>query len=135
MEIGKLSKLWDSSGWQARFTAPASSTDFTCMGDDGIVWIFGDYTHIVATQSLSRPLSLADTSALYLLGFIWTRPALFSPLPASATCMCCSHVAQSAATSKTRCTQYSRRFWLASLAGARELLLLVPWWLVCTLLR
>lgn len=42
--------------------------------------------------------------------------ALSTPLPASATCMCCSHVAQSATASKTRCTQYlqsSLRLWLA----------------------
>ena len=49
----------------------------------------------------------------------WTRSAfrlssLSTPLPASATCISCSHVAQSATTSLTRCTQYSLRFWLAS---------------------
>ena len=40
--------------------------------------------------------------------------SLSTPLPASATCISCSHVAQSATTSLTRCTQYSLRFWLAS---------------------
>ena len=40
--------------------------------------------------------------------------SLSTPLAASATCISCSHVAQSATTSLTRCTQYSLRFWLAS---------------------
>jgi hypothetical protein len=86
------------------------------------------FIYITTSGSPRNASSPADTPALSIClapSGLGRHFSLSTPLPASATCMCCSHVAQSAATSQTRCTQYSRRFWLACSCRVA----------VCTLLR
>jgi hypothetical protein len=108
-EIGKLSRDWTRElGWQVSQHL-LSPVDFTCTFYFGIERVTRDsqrknYTYIAHCTALSLADNPALLSSVYL-HLDWTRSAFLSPLPASATCMCCSHVAQSAPASQTRCTQ------------------------------
>lgn len=86
--------------------------DFTSPIEDMMLW-YGSSAPLDCKIQNRHTISSSESNSLpYLSDALGLHldsagiSALSTPLPASATCMCCSHVAQSAPVSKTRCTQY-----------------------------